>query len=180
MRTKQACKQGGPYLNSSNTKPSPSAPRPHRILSIASCTSAQGKWLNTWEWWRTRTSLNHRHSIRVRRKYCRQCSCEVLLGWLGSAQFCLMSDWVVIDGCNVSKVPELRQNIIQALCFFSASYWPRKCFRICFDNITLCVLSLHPRRSCIKVWMMRSCQTTYLFACECYQANGWCTTFLHI
>ena len=31
-------------------------------------------------------------------------------------------------------------------------------FLICFDNIALCVLSLHPRRSCIKIWMMGFCQ----------------------
>ena len=53
-----------------------------------------------------RTSLNNGHPIRVRRKYCRQCSCEIPLGWLSAAQFCLMTEWVLIDGCIVSKVPD--------------------------------------------------------------------------
>jgi len=52
------------------------------------------------------------------KKYCRQCSCEVRLGWLSAGQISLMSNSALIDGRNAAKVTKLCQDMIQMFVLF--------------------------------------------------------------
>ena len=91
---------------------------------------------------------NNLHSIRVRRTYCS--SCELLLGWLNAAQLFdvgLGHHWWL--QC-FPRSPQSAKNTVQT--FFLFHIGLQKCFRICFDNIALRVLCLHPRFSCVTDW----------------------------
>ena len=116
----QVCKQnfGIPFQSHPARDQYQCPPRPHRMLNIAPLHIGERKWLNTKQWCRTRPTI--RQWIRVRRKHCRQCSCEILLGWLSSGIFSL-SDWV-LRVAMFGKSLNSAKIAFKRFCFFTSNW----------------------------------------------------------
>ena len=108
--TKLACKQGGRYLNSSNTKPSPSAPRPHRILNIA--------------FWCGRPLRKQQQGKLVNNTWCVMCSVS-----------CVVCRGVLMGICGVVASTDSKSSdskVFRALC--STLWCLKKSFRLSPDS----------------------------------------------